>query len=123
MTQQQQQEQQPVPVLGGSADLLEACFARLPLADQALTVGCLSQAWQLWAAPRFEALRRGMARATANRRPAGDIPGWYVKEAWPYLSKAQRGRATLMCARSGQLEVLQWARQQEPPCAWDEKVC
>ena len=26
-------------------------------------------------------------------------------------------------AYNGHLDVLQWARAQDPPCAWDERVC
>ena len=105
-----------------SPDLLAACFARLPLLEQVVTVGCLSHAWKLWAAPRGKAMRR--ERALAGPRPTGlDVPGWYVMEAWPHLSQARRDRAALTCARSGRLAVLQWVRQERPPCPWDTRVC
>ena len=119
---EQQEEAQPAHQVGGSADLLAACFARLPLAEQAVTVGCLSHAWKQWAAPRREELMREVA-ACAAAGPGVDIPPWYVMEAWGHLSMAQRSRAALALARSAHLEVLQWAARQQPPCPWEPAVC
>ena len=65
----QQPELAPVDDIGDG--VLALCFERLPLEEQALTIGCLSQAWGLWAAPRREALRFEVAR----RQDAAGL--WY----------------------------------------------
>ncbi|GBF92802.1 hypothetical protein Rsub_05421 [Raphidocelis subcapitata] len=78
------------------------------------------------------------------------VPLWALQEAWPQLTGEQRMLAAtraafhgdlaalrwalpqlysddmLCCAAAaagGQLEVLQWARAQQPPCPWDERTC
>jgi hypothetical protein len=30
---------------------------------------------------------------------------------------------TMMAAAKGNLEILKWARAQDPPCKWDRKEC
>ena len=42
------------------------------------------------------------------------------------LSEFEMPKNRVVCsaiAYSGHLDVLQWARAQDPPCAWDEDVC
>ena len=121
----QEQAQQQEPALEEqqvtfSADLLAACFERLPAGEQAWTVSCLSHAWKEWAVPRRSALREELADKDMYWRMGQGseecaVPMWYVREAWPHLQQSQRRvhLATLSAARAGALEVLQWARPQE----------
>ena len=74
MTQQEEEQQQPA-IDAEAADLVaRICFERLPLAQQALTVGCLSRAWRLWATPLREALRREITAAGGALLCGHDVP-------------------------------------------------
>jgi hypothetical protein len=95
--------------------LLAAAFERLPRGEQAFAVGGLSHEWRAWAAPQCAALADGDGRCS------GAALLWLLQQAWRRLAVSQRSHAVVRAASDGQLDMLQWARQQR--CPWDMRAC
>jgi hypothetical protein len=128
--------------VGSLPGSLELVVERLPPLEQCVAVGRLARAWRRWATAR-----RGRLRA--ERRSLGEqqVPAWYLPEAWPRLSDAQRTAAVLWgtacgdrkrwrrlqslpwqqetwdwAAARGHVDVVRWLLTQQTPPQWGEQT-
>ncbi|KAI8471350.1 MAG: hypothetical protein J3K34DRAFT_520586 [Monoraphidium minutum] len=88
-------------------EVLALIFERLPPVEQCVAVRRRGREWRRWAAPRAAALRPQLRQLQLQALAAYQLPLWTCAAA----------------AEGGHLQVLQWARQQQPPCPWGKETC
>jgi hypothetical protein len=104
-------------------DVMAHVFALLPFNDQHMTVALLCKAWHDWA------LRQRGGSTSFRPEPRQALPAHAVQDAWdawdvwPLRGDLMRRGVLVHAARTGDLQLLQWLRAQDPPCPWDEWAC